>query len=470
MKKTNFFQIILGELQKIGQALVLPIAVLPIAGLLLRLGQPDLINNTIISEAGLAIFKNLALLFAIGISGGLAKDRDVSAGLAGATSYLILVAITKSINPENDLLIFGGVLAGFIGGYTYNAFHLTKLPVFLAFFGGRRFVPIMSGVFSVPTAMFLGHVWPSVSIGIANLGNWITSTGAFGLFFYGFFNRLLIPFGLQHIIEKYAYFALGSYTNAAGEVFTGDLNRFFAGDPTAGIFMSGFFPVMIFGLPAAALAMYLCVPKEKRNLSVGLFASIALTSLLTGVTEPIEFSFLFVAPILFVIHAGYMGLSYAVSYLLHIRAGFTFSGGIIDLVLSWKYGTNPGLILLIGIGFFVLYFITFYALIKLLNLKTPGLEVDSDTEESSDSSIASSEYTKLAPLYIEYLGGKENVKELTNCVTRLRLKLNDPTKMNEAQIKKIGSKGIISMNDSVQIIIGTDVEFLATEIKKQLNK
>ncbi|MGL4560658.1 MAG: PTS transporter subunit EIIC, partial [Brevinema sp.] len=267
-----------------------------------------------------------------------------------------------------------------------------------------------------------------------------------------------------------AYFALGSYTNAAGEVFTGDLSRFFAGDPTAGIFMSGFFPVMIFGLPAAALAMYLCVPKEKRNLSVGLFASIALTSLLTGVTEPIEFSFLFVAPILFVIHAGYMGLSYAVSYLLHIRAGFTFSGGIIDLVLSWKYGTNPGLILLIGIGFFVLYFITFYALIKLLNLKTPGLEVESDTEESSDSSIASSEYTKLAPLYIEYLGGKENVKELTNCVTRLRLKLNDPTKMNEAQIKKIGSKGIISMNDSVQIIIGTDVEFLATEIKKQLNK
>ncbi|MGL4560662.1 MAG: PTS transporter subunit EIIC, partial [Brevinema sp.] len=188
MKKTNFFQIILGELQKIGQALVLPIAVLPIAGLLLRLGQPDLINNTIITEAGLAIFNNLALLFAIGISGGLAKDRDVSAGLAGATSYLILVAITKSIDPANDLLIFGGVLAGFIGGYTYNAFHLTKLPVFLAFFGGRRFVPIMSGVFSVPTAIFLGSVWPSVSIGIANLGNWITSTGAFGLFFYGFFN------------------------------------------------------------------------------------------------------------------------------------------------------------------------------------------------------------------------------------------------------------------------------------------
>ncbi|MGL4389091.1 MAG: PTS transporter subunit EIIC [Brevinema sp.] len=466
MKISNFFNAFLGELQKIGQALVLPIAVLPIAGLLLRLGQQDLLNNPIITEAGLVIFKNLALLFAIGIAGGLAKDRDISAGLAGATSYLILVGITKIMNESNDLLIFGGVIAGFIGGYTYNAFHMTKLPVFLAFFGGKRFVPIMAGIISVAIAMILGNIWPSVSMGIENLGNWIVSAGGIGLFFYGFFNRLLIPFGLQHIIEKYAYFALGTFTDASGATVIGDLNRFFAGDPTAGIFMSGFFPVMIFGLPAAALAMYLSVPKEKRSTVSGLFFSVALTSMLTGVTEPIEFSFLFVAPLLFVVHAIFMGLSYAITNALGVHAGFTFSGGIIDLVLSWKYGTNVGFIFLIGIGFFVLYFVSFLGLIKLLKLKTPGLEKESISNETTPSS---SEYATLAPLYVEHLGGKENFKEITNCVTRLRLKLVDSSKINEAEIKKLGSKGIIAMNDSVQVVIGTDVEFLAAEIKKQLH-
>ncbi|MGL4394715.1 MAG: PTS transporter subunit EIIC [Brevinema sp.] len=455
----------LGELQKIGQALVLPIAVLPIAGLLLRLGQPDLLNNPIITEAGLVIFSNLALLFAIGIAGGLAKDRDISAGLAGATAYLILVGITKIINEANDLMIFGGVIAGFIGGYTYNAFHMTKLPVFLAFFGGKRFVPIMAGLISVVTAMILGTVWPSVSVGIENLGNWITSAGAVGLFFYGFFNRALIPFGLQHIIEKYAYFALGTYTDPSGAVIIGDLNRFFAGDPAAGIFMTGFFPVMIFGLPAAALAMYLSAPKEKRNVVSGLFFSVALTSMLTGVTEPIEFSFLFVAPLLFVVHAAFMGLSYALSYALGVKAGFTFSGGLIDLALSWKYGTNMGMVFLLGVGFFALYFVTFMGLIKMFNLKTPGREEDT---VDSDEKMISTEYSKLAPLYIEQLGGKENFKEITNCVTRLRLKLNDPSKVNEAEIKKLGSRGIVIMDDSVQVIIGADVEFLAAEIKKQL--
>ncbi|MGL5956179.1 MAG: PTS transporter subunit EIIC [Brevinema sp.] len=465
MKVSKLFNSFLSELQKIGQALVLPIAVLPIAGLLLRLGQPDLLNNPIITEAGLVIFSNLALLFAIGIAGGLAQDRDISAGLAGATAYLILVGITKIINETNDLMIFGGVIAGFIGGYTYNAFHLTKLPVFLAFFGGKRFVPIMAGLISVVVAIFLGTVWPSVSMGIENLGNWITSAGAIGLFFYGFFNRTLIPFGLQHIIEKYAYFALGTYTDTSGNTVIGDLNRFFAGDPTAGVFMTGFFPVMIFGLPAAALAMYLSVPKERRNIVAGLFFSVALTSLLTGVTEPIEFSFLFVAPILFVVHAIFMGLSYAVSYILGIKAGFTFSGGLIDLVLSWKYGTNTGMILLVGVGFFALYFITFMGLIKILKLQTPGLE---EEIENNNITTGFSEYSKLAPLYIEQLGGKGNFKEITNCVTRLRLKLHDPKQVNEAEIKKLGSKGIIIMDDSVQVIIGADVEFLAAEIKKQL--
>lgn len=454
----------LEELQKIGQALVLPIAVLPIAGLLLRLGQEDLLNNLIVSESGLAIFNNLPLLFAIGISGGLSKDRDIAAGLSGAVAYLILVSVTKVINAENNLLIFGGVIAGFIGGYSYNAFHLTKLPVFLAFFGGKRFVPIVSGTIAVVVGILLGNVWPSVSKAIESLGNMITSAGAIGLFFYGIFNRLLIPFGLQHIIEKYAYYALGSYITPEGTTVIGDQLRFFAGDPTAGIFMSGFFPVMIFGLPAAALAMYLSVPKEKRTIVSGLFISVALTAMLTGVTEPIEFSFLFVAPILFLIHAIFMGLSYAITYMLGVKAGFTFSGGIIDLILSWKYGTNTLLIPLIGIGFAVLYFVTFWFLIRAMNLKTPGRE-DDVIEESMNSTT---EYSQLALKYIDALGGKENFNELTNCVTRLRIKLKDVNIIKEDEIKRLGSRGIIKLNDSIQIVIGSDVEFLANEMKIQL--
>lgn len=464
MKNFNFFGSLLSELQKIGQALVLPIAVLPIAGLLLRLGQPDLLNNPVILEAGLAIFANLPLLFAIGIAGGLAIDRDIAAGLAGALAYLILTAVTKVINPDNNLLIFGGVIAGFIGGYSYNHFHRVQLPVFLAFFGGKRFVPIMAGLISLFIAMVLGNIWPSISEGIQNLANWITGAGAVGLFFYGVFNRMLIPFGLQHIIEKYAYFALGSYTTPNGDVVVGDLNRFFAGDPTAGIFMSGFYPIMIFGLPAAALAMYLAVPKERRSIISGLFFSVALTSLLTGVTEPIEFSFLFVAPVLYAIHAIFMGISFALADIFGLKAGFTFSGGLIDLMLSWKYFTNGWLIPVLGIGFSFAYFILFYSLIKLLNLNTPGRSEETTVSQSTSSNS----YDEIAPLYLAALGGKENIRELTNCVSRLRIKLHNSDLLNEDDIKKLNCKGIIKMHDSVQIVIGSDVEFLAAAIKKCL--
>ena len=467
MKNFNFFGSLLAELQKIGQALVLPIAVLPIAGLLLRLGQPDMMNNAIVLEAGLAIFANLALLFAIGIAGGLAKDRDIAAGLAGALSYLIITAVTKVINADNNLLIFGGVIAGFIGGYTYNHFYKTQLPIFLAFFGGKRFVPIMAGLISVVVAIGLGYVWPTVSTGIQNLANWITGAGAIGLFFYGIFNRLLIPFGLQHIIEKYAYFALGTYTNANGEQVVGDLNRFFAGDPTAGIFMAGFYPIMIFGLPAAALAMYLAVPKERRATVSGLFISVALTSLLTGVTEPIEFSFLFVAPLLYAVHAVLMGTSFALANILGLKAGFTFSGGLIDLMLSWTRFTNGWLIPVLGAGFFVVYFFVFYTLIKVFNLNTPGRNPDEMTPLVSSNTKKDS-YDEAAPLYIEALGGKDNFTELTNCVTRLRIKLHNSELIDEAKIKQLGAKGIMKLHDSVQVIIGSDVEFLADAMKQAL--
>ncbi|MGL4367792.1 MAG: PTS transporter subunit EIIC [Brevinemataceae bacterium] len=464
-KISEFGGIILSELQKIGQALVLPIAVLPIAGILLRLGQPDLLNNSVISEAGLAIFANLALLFAIGIAGGLSKDRDIAAGLAGGVAYLILSSVTKTINPENDLLIFGGVIAGFIGGYTYNNFYQTKLPEYLAFFGGKRFVPIMAGLIALGTALILGNIWPEISENIKNFAEWITSAGAFGLFVYGVFNRILIPFGLQHIIEKYAYFALGSFTDASGKTVVGDLNRFFAGDPSAGMFMSGFYPIMMFGLPAAAYAMYLATPKENRKAVFGLFFSVALTSLLTGVTEPIEFSFLFVAPVLFAIHALFMGLSFALADIVGLKAGFTFSGGLIDMILSWKYFTNGELIFVLGAGFAAAYFIVFYFMIKMLSLQTPGQQdLPSDTTQTLKSQKNS--YSDLAPLYLKAIGGKDNINELTNCVTRLRLKLKNTDLVDESTLKSLGAKGIIKLHDSVQIVIGSDVEFAAAAIKE----
>lgn len=465
-----FFSSLLAQLQKIGQALVLPIAVLPIAGIFLRIGQPDLLNNEFIMRAGLVIFENLALLFAIGIAGGLAKDRDISAGLAGALAYLILTTVVKVINPENNLLVFGGVVAGLIGGYTYNRFAGTVLPVFLAFFGGKRFVPIMAGFISLLVGVLLGYIWPYFNAGITWLANLVTTSGGIGLFFYGIFNRLLIPFGLQHIIEKFAYFMLGNFIQPDGQIVTGDLNRFFAGDPTAGMFMSGFYPIMIFGLPAAAYAMYLAAPKERRPMVFGLFFSAGLTSLLTGVTEPIEFSFLFVAPLLYAVHAVFMGLSFALAHIFGLRAGFTFSGGLIDMILSWNRFERGWLIFVLGGIFAIAYFFIFTALIRLLNMNTPG-RGDGDIAVTVDGTkVKNKKYSEIAPQYVEALGGVDNFVELTNCVSRLRLKLKNPELVNEPELKRLGAIGVVKLKDTVQVVIGADVEFLAAEMKSVLGE
>ncbi|MGL4525169.1 MAG: PTS transporter subunit EIIC [Spirochaetia bacterium] len=468
----DFFARVLAELQKIGQALVLPIAVLPIAGIFLRLGQPDLLNNEFIMKAGLVVFENLALLFAIGIAGGLARDRDVAAGLAGGLAYMILTTVTQVINPANNMAVFGGVIAGLIGGYTYNRFAGTVLPVFLAFFGGKRFVPIVAGFISLIVGVVLGYLWPFMNAGITGFAVWITKSGGIGLFFYGIFNRLLIPFGMQHIIEKFAYFVLGEYATPAGDVVTGDLQRFFAGDPNAGMFMSGFYPVMIFGLPSAALAMYLSVPKERRNAVLGLLFSAALTSLLTGVTEPIEFSFLFVAPLLYAVHAVFMGLSFSLAHVLGLRAGFTFSGGLIDMILSWNLFTNGWIIFLLGAAFAVLYFFSFTLLIRVFNLQTPGRgeSVVLGGAGSQAGGIKNKKYQELAPSYVAALGGAENFVDVTNCVSRLRLKLKNSDALDEVKLKSLGAIGVVKLQDTVQVVIGADVEFLAAEIKAVLKK
>ncbi|MTM43634.1 PTS sugar transporter, partial [Turicibacter sanguinis] len=331
-------------LQRIGKSLMLPIACLPIAGLMLRLGQPDVIEalgsgafveNVLpyFAAAGSALFNNLPLLFAVGVAVGLSDDQNGAAGLAGVITYLTLTNVTATYWTNNyaeavaetlDISFLGGILAGVIAGLCYNRFRNTKLPEFLAFFGGRRSVPIMAGLISFVVAIPLAMIWPTIQNALSDASVGIAGMGAFGVAGFMFFNRLLIPMGLHHVLNSFFWFQLGEYNGV-----TGDLNRFFEGDPTAGHFMAGFFPVMMFGLPALALAIYFAAKKEKRKAVGGMLLSLALTAFLTGVTEPLEFLFIFLSPVLLVVHAVLSAISGFIVDSLGILHGFTFSAGFI---------------------------------------------------------------------------------------------------------------------------------------------
>ncbi|MDR0484460.1 MAG: PTS transporter subunit EIIC [Alphaproteobacteria bacterium] len=452
-------------LQQIGRALWLPIAVLPAAGLLLRFGQPDLLNIPFLAKSGEAVFANLGLLFAIGVAGGMSRDKNISAGLSGAIIYLVMNAGMQVLNEANNMSVLGGIIAGLTGGYLYNRFYQIKLPVYLAFFGGRRFVPIISGLVAIILALIFGVIWPYINEGINAFSKWVLESGPLGMFVYGVSNRILLPTGLQHITEAIAYFTLGSFTTPDGIVFTGDLTRFYHGDPTAGIFMAGFFPVMIFGLPAAALAIYNTAKKENKPLVLGILLSGAFTSLLTGVTEPIEFPILFAAPLLFGIHAILMGVSYVATYLVGYKAGFTFSGGVIDLALSWGISTKPYMIFILGPIFFAVYYFVFYTLIRVLDLKTPGRE-DGEIGGSDTAKLFDDlSYTDKAENIFKGLGGMDNVLVIDNCVSRLRLQLKDINLIDEKILKQNGSKGVNKSGNNIQVVIGTDVEFYADAMK-----
>ncbi|MDU5908773.1 MAG: N-acetylglucosamine-specific PTS transporter subunit IIBC [Escherichia coli] len=372
---------ILGFFQRLGRALQLPIAVLPVAALLLRFGQPDLLNVAFIAQAGGAIFDNLALIFAIGVASSWSKDSAGAAALAGAVGYFVLTKAMVTINPEINMGVLAGIITGLVGGAAYNRWSDIKLPDFLSFFGGKRFVPIATGFFCLVLAAILGYVWPPVQHAIHAGGEWIVSAGALGSGIFGFINRLLIPTGLHQVLNTIAWFQIGEFTNAAGTVFHGDINRFYAGDGTAGMFMSGFFPIMMFGLPGAALAMYFAAPKERRPMVGGMLLSVAVTAFLTGVTEPLEFLFMFLAPLLYLLHALLTGISLFVATLLGIHAGFSFSAGAIDYALMYNLpaaSQNVWMLLVMGVVFFAIYFVVFSLVIRMFNLKTPGREDKED--------------------------------------------------------------------------------------------
>ncbi|WJQ08935.1 N-acetylglucosamine-specific PTS transporter subunit IIBC [Geobacillus stearothermophilus] len=453
----------LGFLQRLGKALMLPIAVLPAAGLLLRLGQPDLLDIPFIAAAGDAVFSNLALIFAIGVAIGFSKDGNGAAALAGAIGYFVLTKGAAAIDKDINMSVLGGMISGVIAGLLYNRYHDIKLPDWLGFFGGRRFVPIVTSLVMLVLALIFGYVWPPIQDGINAVGHWIVGAGAVGVGIFGFLNRLLIPVGLHHVLNSFVWFVFGEYNGK-----TGDLSRFFAGDPDAGIFMAGFFPVMMFGLPAAALAMIAAAKKERRKAVAGALLGVALTSFLTGITEPIEFLFMFLSPLLYVVHAVLTGLSLAVATALDIHHGFTFSAGAIDFFLNYGIAQKPYLLIVQGFIYAVIYFVVFYFLITKLDLKTPGREDDVEGE-FTDSGAAQSgvKYEDLAAKYIEALGGKDNLAQIDNCVTRLRLKVKDMSKVNEAELKRLGAKGVLRLNQTdLQVVVGTDVEFLANAMRK----
>ncbi|HBQ3449831.1 TPA: PTS N-acetyl glucosamine transporter subunit IIABC [Klebsiella variicola] len=466
---------ILGFFQRLGRALQLPIAVLPVAALLLRFGQPDLLNVPFIAQAGGAIFDNLALIFAIGVASSWSKDNAGSAALAGAVGYFVMTKAMVTINPEINMGVLAGIITGLVAGAVYNRWAGIKLPDFLSFFGGKRFVPIATGFFCLILAAIFGYVWPPVQHAIHSGGEWIVSAGALGSGIFGFINRLLIPTGLHQVLNTIAWFQIGEFTNAAGAVFHGDINRFYAGDGTAGMFMSGFFPIMMFGLPGAALAMYLAAPKARRPMVGGMLLSVAITAFLTGVTEPLEFLFMFLAPLLYLLHAVLTGISLFIATALGIHAGFSFSAGAIDYVLMYSLpaaSKNVWMLLVMGVVFFFVYFLLFSAVIRMFNLKTPGREdkaADVVTEEANSNTEEG--LIQLATSYIAAVGGTDNLKAIDACITRLRLTVGDSAKVNDAACKRLGASGVVKLNkQTIQVIVGAKAESIGDEMKKVVTR
>ncbi|QIB06986.1 N-acetylglucosamine-specific PTS transporter subunit IIBC [Pseudomonas sp. FP2300] len=459
------YQHFIEGLQRLGRALMLPIAILPIAGLLLRLGDTDLLNIAIIHDAGQAIFANLAMIFAIGIAVGFARDNNGTAGLAGAIGYLVMIATLKVLDASINMGMLAGIISGLLAGALYNRFKDIKLPEYLAFFGGRRFVPIVTGFSAVGLGVVFGLIWPPIQQGINSFGELLMASGSFGAFVFGVFNRLLIVTGLHHILNNMAWFIFGSFTDPqTGAVVTGDLTRYFAGDPNGGQFMTGMFPVMLFGLPAACLAMYRNALPQRRKVMGGILLSMALTSFLTGVTEPVEFAFMFLAPLLFLLHALLTGLSMAITDWLNIRLGFTFSGGFIDMVLGWGKSSNGWLVVPVGLVYAVIYYVVFDFCIRRFDLKTPGRE---DVPAGDKPVIAQNQRAKA---YIQALGGADNLITVGACTTRLRLDMVDRNKASDTQLKALGAMAVVRPGNggSLQVVVGPMADSIADEIRLAL--
>ncbi|MCE9656185.1 N-acetylglucosamine-specific PTS transporter subunit IIBC [Clostridium celatum] len=475
-------------LQRLGKSLMLPVACLPVASILMGIGYwidpngwgANNVAAAFLIKAGSSLIDNMAILFAIGVGVGMSDDNDGTSGLAGLVSWLMIttllapgaVAMFKGVDVSEVPAAFGkiqtqftGIISGIIGATCYNKFKNTKLPPALGFFSGKRCVAIVTSATSIVAALILFFVWPMVYGALVSFGEAIISTGAVGAGIYAFFNRLLIPTGLHHALNSVFWFDVAGINDIAN--FWGQAGNGVYGQ--TGMYMTGFFPVMMFGLPAAALAMYHTAKDNKKKIAGGLLLAAGLSSFFTGVTEPLEFAFMFLAPALYFVHALLTGVSAFVCTILPVRAGFNFSAGLVDWVLSFKapMAQNPLWLIPIGLVFGVIYYVVFRFMIVKFDLKTPGREDDDDTTEEMDAKLANNNFTAVAETILKGLGGKENIVTIDNCVTRLRLEIKDNTKVNEKIIKSAGVAGVIRPSKTaIQVIVGTQVQFVADEFKK----
>lgn len=478
-------------LQKLGKSLMLPVATLPVAGILLGIGYwidptgwgANSVVAAFLIKAGGAIIDNMAILFAIGVGVGMADDKDGSSALAALVSWLMMTTLlspgavqmfTKAadiaaVNPAFGKIqnTFIGILAGLIGSACYNKFKDSKLPDALAFFSGKRSVAIITGLVTIVVSVVLFFVWPFVYGALISFGKGIISTGAVGAGIYAFFNRLLIPLGLHHALNQVFWQDIAGITDIGK--FWGTVEGGVKGE--TGMYMAGFFPVMMYGLPGAALAMYHTAKDNKKKIAAGLLGSAALCAFLTGVTEPLEFSFMFLAPVLYLVHAILTGISAFVVALLPTRVGFNFSAGLFDYILSFKapMALNPLLIIPVGLAFSAVYYAVFRFAITKFNLKTPGREDDDISDEELHTNISYNDYSTVAATVLEGLGGKGNITSVDNCITRLRVEIKDYTAVDDKKIKSAGVAGVIRPSKtSVQVIVGTQVQHVADELKKLL--
>lgn len=457
---------VLGVLQKLGKAMMTPVAVMPAAAILNRLGAADVLDIAWMAGAGAAIFDNLPIIFAVGIAIGLAKQNNGVAGLAAVVGYFTLTNVAVSFDSTINMGVLAGIIVGILTGILYNKFNDIRVPEFLGFFGGKRFVPIITSITCVALGVLAGYVWPSIQGGLDTFGNQMAAAGAVGAFIFGLLNRLLLPFGLHHVFNSIFWFQFGSFAKPDGTIVTGDIARFFAGDPAAGTYMTGFYFIMMFALPAACFAMILAAKKSKRKAVTGMFLSIALTAFLTGITEPIEFTFMFLAPILYVFHAIMTGIALAVGPLLGINMGFGFSAGLIDYLLGFGIASKPVLAIGVGLIFAAIYFVVFYAVIKKFNLKTPGRE-DDDELLGGESEVKHSSLDDKAVGILSAIGGSENIDSMEACITRIRLTVKDGSLLNQPELKKLGATGVMKLDDyNYQIVIGTLADPLVTHMKQ----
>ena len=458
----------IGYMQQFGRSLMMPMIALPAAAVFLRLGSMDWGSagvSDLFTFAGMTIFTYLPYLFAVGVALGLTESSGI-AGLSGLVGYFLYDQLTQTFMQEDfHLGVLGGITIGLLAAFLFQRFRGITFPEYLQFFGGPRFVLLMMCFLSVAFSFVILWIGPSVQYGLYQLGQLLLSMGGFGVFLYGIFHRLFVPSGLHHLLNNFVWFQTGEFERSTGEIVTGDLPRFFAGDPSAGIYMAGLYPIVMFALPAIAFAIIHEAREDLKPKVKATFLIAALTSFLTGVTEPIEFAFLFVAPYLFIFHAILSGFSMWIAYVLEIHHGFSFSAGAIDYFLNYHLSQNGWLIFPLGLAFGLFYYIFFRWAIRRFRLPTPGREEGSALEDWAG------DIPYRAPLILQALGGKENLVQMEACITRLRITLVNVRAIDTTSLYHLGAAGVITLGGgNIQVVFGTYSELIREEIMKVIRK